>query len=55
MTQFTSNVFIKQANQKLFQQGTDFQGNMPLCIRFSLGENCNLQCTMCQRTQLPDT
>ncbi|MDX9755641.1 MAG: radical SAM protein, partial [bacterium] len=53
MNGFDSHQIRRLTNQKLFEQGDSFQGNMPLCLRFSLMEDCNLHCTMCQRAALP--
>lgn len=45
---------LRRMNQQLYTKGREFHGNMPVHIRVSLLESCNLRCYMCHLSALPD-
>ena len=48
------NQDFRAANRTIFERSRSFEGNMPLHLRISLLESCNLRCYMCPLTALPE-
>ena len=44
----------RRTNRLLAERGPGFRGNMPLHLRVSVLEGCNLRCYMCHLSNLPD-
>lgn len=49
----SANSITRRINRLLYEQGEEFQGNMPLRLEVSLTAGCNIQCIMCTLTHLP--